>query len=398
MRDMGGTGRSGKSARSASSSPDHTTQPTAVQAQLVQTMSEDPPEPDLAPVALDAGRYTSEERYGAEDRHILSAFPRVICPSAALPEPNSAIAIDDFGTPLVLTRDAGGRAHAFVNACSHRGTRLIAQAGSRKGKLIACPYHAWCYDMEGKLRSVTEPNAFPGLDKKDFALTEMPSYEAGGIIWFAAGSLERDHLVDLEPDLEAFGLSQSHVFRQRRHVLGANWKLVMDAFLEGYHAPVLHSASIARFFPSKAESFDRTLRYHIRRANARKPMDADPEKTSLDDLKQAATFTYILFPNAILIVSPDYANLLVLAPQSAGSTIIEDYMLVSRLPETAEQERRLEKSWELVDFQTFANEDFKVAEWAQQGLETGAVDRITIGHREYLIGLFHQTLDEILRA
>lgn len=397
MSDPGDTKSAGLRVQTTPRAQEPAIRATATQARLVAEMSETFPDPDRGVVTLDTLRYTSAERYRDESTRIFSAFPRLIAPSALLPERGTSVAIDGYEKPLLITRDSRDKAHVFVNACSHRGTRLVSTSTAQRGKLIVCPYHAWCYNMEGKLQSVTEAESFPGLQRSNYPLKELPSYEAGGLIWFSSDSLDNSHLVDLEEDLDAFGFARSSVFRHRRHSLAANWKLVMDAFLEGYHAPVLHRASIARFFPSKAESFDRSLKYHIRRANARMALETDPTEATLSELKRAATFTYILFPNVILIVSPGYANLLILTPQSVRETLIDDYMLVNHLPEDADQERLLEKSWDLVDTQTFANEDFKVAEWAQEGLESGAVDQITIGQREYLIGQFHEMLDEILR-
>ena len=74
---------------------------------------------------LPANVYIDQDRFEAEQRAIFDRLPHLIGPSALLGEPAQAVAHDGYGSPLILTRDADGKAHAFANVCRHRGTRLI---------------------------------------------------------------------------------------------------------------------------------------------------------------------------------------------------------------------------------------------------------------------------------
>ena len=369
------------------------TVPTQGQLALAAQLAAGGTRTNLGITHVDARVYTSPERHAVEQTRIFARVPLVIAPSALLPQPNMAVPHDGFGKPLLIARDKAGKAQVFLNVCQHRGTRLVEGSEPVCVPRLICPYHAWSYTLDGALAGLPRPDAFPGLDKSQFSLKPLPTREAGGLIWFAFDEhADFSEAEALGHDFDAFDLAGQHLFRRRTHDVAANWKLIMDAFLESYHVHRLHAETIGPFFKDGVSTGDH-IGPHQRSAVGREAAVQACKAEDWPTLRSAITYTYQLFPGTVLIVSPDYMNLMVLMPQSEVRVLVEDFMLIPEAPATEKALAHWEKSWNLLDAGVFAGEDFRAAALGQQGLSSGAIDRVTLGTLETGIKLFHDAVE-----
>ena len=347
---------------------------------------------------LPASVYTDPDRFEAEKAKLFNKLPLLLAPSAMLPKNNLAVAHDGYGVPLILSRDAQGEAHVMANVCRHRGTRLLNgdSEDAVPAARIVCPYHAWTYRSDGSLLGLPRADCFPGMDKDAHSLMRFRDFECGGLVWFSHDQQEDfAEIAMLCQDFDAFGFASHHLYKRKTHAVAANWKLVIDAFLESYHVQRLHSSTIANFFADGITAAD-CIGQHQRAAVGRADYLADVDRSDWAALRRVVTYTYQIFPNSVVIVSPDYINIMTVMPQTVGTCLVEDFMLIPEPPQTNEAEAHWKRSWDLLDGVTFAGEDFHAAELCQRGLDSGLLKDVQLGTLENGISNFHARVDALL--
>ena len=165
---------------------------------------------------------------------------------------------------IIVMRGGDDNIRAFFNVCQHRGHQLLKGRGTL-GKGLSCPYHAWLYDLEGKLVAAPYSETIADFDKSEYSLKAIPIAFAAGLIF-----------VNLDPDCEPFETEMSgfgpsiekhipdierFVAAHRLHYdIAANWKTVVDNFSEAYHIPVAHP-QLAKVLDQGMDEFQEEYRW-----------------------------------------------------------------------------------------------------------------------------------------
>jgi phenylpropionate dioxygenase-like ring-hydroxylating dioxygenase large terminal subunit len=271
--------------------------------------------------------YRLPERLEQERSLVLRRYPTAFCPSAALPEAGSFIAREAGGTPLVAVRGRDGIARVFRNACRHRGTQIAE--GSGCAKAFECPYHGWTYALDGRLQGVPHEHGFPGLEKSQLGLVPVAAVERHGLLFVTqdggrAPDAELDDLAGLIPP-------NARLIESNERETAANWKILVDSFLEGYHTRFTHRET---FYPvqydnlSVVETFGSHHRITFPFRTIEKLRHVPPAERRIDG--RVLTYVYHLFPNVSLVTLPEHIRLLVYEPISVDRTRVFGYTLVRR--------------------------------------------------------------------
>ena len=326
--------------------------------------------------------YRSQVRLAAE-LALLRRLPVPFCPSAALPESGSYLAREAAGVPLLVVRGADGQVRAFRNACRHRGTQVASGAGCAKA--FVCPYHAWTYTLEGRLRHIPHAEGFPGLDKSTHGLVPVHVEERLGLVFISQESTAKE--LDPLPVMIRPGLP---MFAAAERELAVNWKVFLEGFIEGYHIRFTHPES---FYPygydnlNVLDFYGRSSRITYPFRRIRKLEKVAPGKRKVEGL---LTYVYHLFPNVLITILSRHTNVVVLEPLAVDRTRQITYTLANDPGEAALAEARRDK-----DFvgNTGALEDLAVVSSIQKSIGSGANEVFTFGRFENCIVHFHRALE-----
>ena len=358
----------------------------------------------VPPPAIDEKRPTSifldRAHYDLEQQRIFRALPVPVTISALIPEPGNLIAIDSYGVPLIVTRARDGQVRAFLNACTHKGSKLIEDGEPHAAGRMTCPYHAWTFGLDGTLIGVPRAETFANLCKADRPLAQLPCKEAGGLVWVGMDRRKDYDFSKVEGqlaiDFEALNIPRAHVYGRKIFELKANWKLVLEPFLEGYHVQRLHAASVGPMFADVPTITDR-IGLSFRQVSGKVNFSPDVLAIPGENIHKSVTFAYQLFPNAVVITSPYYISIMILAPRATDRTVVDYMMLTREEAGNPKAEQLFRKSYEMV-LGVFGGEDFRAAELSQSGLSTGAMDDVIYCGLEDKIPEFYRTIEQFLSA
>ncbi|MGB1087906.1 MAG: aromatic ring-hydroxylating oxygenase subunit alpha [Alphaproteobacteria bacterium] len=321
-------------------------------------------------------------------------YPQVVGLSGDLPSPGNFFTLNNFGVPVLATRDKAGKFRAFINVCTHRGTIVETEARGTKSK-FSCPFHGWTYTGEGALMGIPKADHFGDLDKACLNLTELPAVEALGILWVHPkpdGVIHPDALLGgLAPEFDAWSFDEMTYMGCERYDTEMNWKLAIDTFGETYHFSTLHRNSLYPAMYGNVQAYDIYDRNH-RMSLCYRSIDELRDKPESDwHISKGCLPVYYLFPNIQVNVSSNGLVLVRVYPD--GDDPRQSYSEISFYGRGTRSKGEAES---LAMFQrAFAgvirDEDYVVAAGAQIGADQGQRDTVIFGRNEPALHHYHST-------
>jgi phenylpropionate dioxygenase-like ring-hydroxylating dioxygenase large terminal subunit len=319
--------------------------------------------------------YVDPSVYELERERIFRRAWQYVGHTERLEQPGDYLTATLDTVPIVVVRDGDGELNGFVNVCRHRGTPIVEGAG--RVRSLQCPYHAWTYGLDGRLRAAPRSDREPGFDKAGLSLVPVRLATWGPLV-FATLDAEAPPLEEVLGDVPAIvdaaggDWSSLTLWDRTELEVAANWKVLTEGGLECYHCPVAHS-TFTDVIESSPDAYDiRSYEYvssqvgHIKDANGRSPKRAMPYDTAgpID-----AMHIEFVWPNLFFNMMPGRPNVMLLyfVPVSPGRTlsVTEYYFEPDAPPEYVR---------ELTEFiNVVGQEDADISERVQRGLRGNAI-------------------------
>ena len=346
-------------------------------------------------------RYASPERFEREMAMIFRRRPVVAAHSSELEGAHAFVARDFLGLPLLLTRDADGVVHAFLNVCRHRGAKIERKASGCQ-RVFTCPYHAWSWSNRGALRAVPqEQPGFPDLPRAERGLRRLPCTEAHGFVWIIA-SPEGPEMPEIDPwlagmapDFRWLSLDDHRIAVIETLDVAANWKVLFEGGMEAYHFRVAHKKTIAPYFPDNLLTY-RQFGPHQR---AVLPRNAMPDLRDVPEdqwhLRQDANLVYTVLPNTQMLVQQDHFMWFHFEPLAVNQT---RFRMATVVPASAPQTEEMEAHWRKnhAISVTALKEDFELAEEIQAGFASRGNPSHLFGRFEGALNRFNIAVEEMI--
>ena len=307
------------------------------------------------------------------------------------------------GESVIVTRGASPRVNAFYNVCRHRGTRLCTEDAGTFGGSIQCPYHAWTYDLDGRLIGAPHMEEVPHFRKDDYPLHRVHADVWDGHIFLNLAKEPQPlstQLADLPPKFRAWRMEELRLGHRIVYDVKANWKLLVQNYSECLHCPNLHPAlnRLSHYLSGENEPLRATYmggRMDLRPGVATLSMDGTCPRAFLPGLSGEdvrRVYYYAIFPNMLLSLHPDYMLVHTLWPLAADRTInvCEWHFHPETLAQSGFNASDAIEFWDMTNRQ-----DWHVCELSQAGIASRAYTPGPYSNREDLLYAFDNMIVEL---
>ncbi|MFC7307588.1 aromatic ring-hydroxylating dioxygenase subunit alpha [Streptomyces monticola] len=366
------------------------------------------PGPSLI-ATLPGHHYTDPEVFGREQERVFEALWFCAVRGADLTGPGAYRTVQIGRESVVVTRNRRGELRAFLNICRHRGARLCTESAGEVRRSLQCPYHAWTYDLDGKLIAAPNLTKMADVDRSSFGLRPVHLREWLGYVWLCLAdeppSFEETVIGAVAERLgdtaavERYGTESLALGKRITYDVAANWKLIVENFMECYHCATIHP-ELTDVLPEFADGF--AAQYYVGHGAAFGDevkgftVDGTSGFDRLDgvaDDQDRRYYAITVKPAVFINLVPDHVIVHRMFPLAADRTVVECDWLYA--PEVVASGADLTHSVEL--FHRVNAQDFAACERTQPAMSSRAYrEGGVLVPSEHHIGLFHEWVSDLI--
>ncbi|SDT46262.1 aromatic ring-hydroxylating oxygenase subunit alpha [Actinoplanes derwentensis] len=346
--------------------------------------------------------YTDPAVFALEQSRIFENMWFCAVRASELPNPGSFKSVEVGRESVLIVRGKGGSLRAFLNICRHRGAKLCTEESGETKRAFQCPYHAWTYGLDGKLIAAPNLTKMPDVDRVEYGLVNVHLREWIGYVWVCLAdeppSFEDDVMGAVTERLgtlaaiDSYEIDTLQVGRRITYDVKANWKLIVENFMECYHCATIHP-ELTEVLPEFADGY--AAQYYVGHGaefgteiqgftvDGSVGFDTLP---GLSEDQDRRYYAITIKPQVFVNLVPDHIILHRMYPVAADRTIVECDWLYTN--EVVTSGRDVSRSVEL--FHRVNVQDFDACERCQPAMNSRAYARGgVLVPSEHHIGAFH---------
>ncbi|MEX3598944.1 aromatic ring-hydroxylating dioxygenase subunit alpha [Kocuria carniphila] len=351
---------------------------------------------------LPGSTYTDQNFFRAEQEHIFEQMWFCAVRAADLDKPGAYRTVQVGRESIIITRNRKHGIRAFYNVCRHRGAKLCTEDSGEAKRSFQCPYHAWTYDFDGKLIAAPNLTKMPDIGREEYGLVTIPVREYLGYVWVCLAeeppSFEEHVMGDIEERLgdsesiQGYDIANLALGRRITYDVKANWKLIIENFMECYHCATIHpeltevlpefaDGLAAQYFVGHGAEFGEEVKGFT--VDGSEGLDKIP---GVDDDHDRRYYAITVKPTVFVNLVPDHVIIHRMFPMAVDRTIVECDWLY--LPSVVDSGKDVSASVEL--FHRVNQQDFDACERCQpaMGSRIYAKGGVLVPS-EHHIGVFH---------
>ncbi|WP_182524851.1 aromatic ring-hydroxylating oxygenase subunit alpha [Nocardioides dongkuii] len=340
-----------------------------------------PPAASLIPT-LPGSAYVDPAVFDAECERIFEELWFCAARESDLPKPGAFRTVQVGRESILLTRSRRGEVRAFYNVCRHRGARICTEESGERARSFQCSYHAWTYDFDGKLIAAPNLTKMPDVDRDERGLHAVHVRSWLGYVWVSLaesppsfeGTVQRevvDRLGTLD-NIAGYDVANLAVGRRIVYDVAANWKLIVENFMECYHCATIHP-ELTEVLPEFADGL--AAQYFVDHGAE---FGADVSGFTVDgsagfgvipglaEDRDRKYYAITVKPQVFVNLVPDHVIFHRMYPMAADRTVVECDWLY--LPDVVDSGRDVTASVEL--FHRVNSQDFEACERTQPAMSS----------------------------